>query len=136
MLLFKKSLVILFIISSFCAQQVSAQEIQLSPADDLQQTLDNSQNGDVITLAPGSYFGNFTIAKQVVLRSNKRGEATIDAQGKGHALLLKNSHITIENLIITNWGDDLTEQNSGIYSNEKINHTKVPALIIQNNLLS
>lgn len=125
----------MFIISSFYAQQVSAQEIQLSPDDDLQQALNSSQNGDVITLAPGSYFGNFIVAKQVTLRSNKRGEATIDAQGKGHALLLKNSHITLENLTIINWGDDLTEQNSGIYSNEKINHEKVPELIIKNNLL-
>ncbi|HBY88754.1 MAG TPA: copper-binding protein [Colwellia sp.] len=135
MQLFKKSLAFLFIISSFYAQQVSAQEIQLSPDDDLQQALNSSQNGDVITLAPGSYFGNFIVAKQVTLRSNKRGEATIDAQGKGHALLLKNSHITLENLTIINWGDDLTEQNSGIYSNEKINHEKVPELIIKNNLL-
>jgi nitrous oxidase accessory protein len=133
--LFKKSLAFLFIISSFYAQQVSAQEIQLSPDDDLQQALNSSQNGDVITLAPGSYFGNFIVAKQVTLRSNKRGEATIDAQGIGHALLLKNSHITLENLTIINWGDDLTEQNSGIYSNEKINHEKVPELIIKNNLL-
>lgn len=125
----------MFIISSFYAQQVSAQEIQLSPDDDLQQALNSSQNGDVITLAPGSYFGNFIVAKQVTLRSNKRGEATIDAQGIGHALLLKNSHITLENLTIINWGDDLTEQNSGIYSNEKINHEKVPELIIKNNLL-
>jgi nitrous oxidase accessory protein len=134
--LFKKSLAILFIISSFCAQQVSAQEIQLSPDDDLQQALNSSQNGDVITLAPGSYFGNFTVTKQVTLRSNKRGEATIDAQGKGHALVLKNSHITLENLNIINWGDDLTEQNSGIYSNEKIDNNKVPELIIKNNLLT
>lgn len=125
----------MFIISSIYAQQASAQEIQLSPGDDLQQALNNSQNGDVITLAPGSYFGNFTIPKQVTLRSDERGKATIDAQGKGHALLLKNSHITLENLTIINWGNDLTEQNSGIYSNEKINYEKVPELIIKNNLL-
>lgn len=125
----------MFIISSIYAQQASAQEIQLSPGDDLQQALNNSQNGDVITLAPGSYFGNFTIPTQVTLRSDERGKATIDAQGKGHALLLKNSHITLENLTIINWGNDLTEQNSGIYSNEKINYEKVPELIIKNNLL-
>lgn len=125
----------MFIISIIYAQQASAQEIQLSPGDDLQQTLNNSQNGDVITLAPGSYFGNFTIPTQVTLRSDERGKATIDAQGKGHALLLKNSHITLENLTIINWGNDLTEQNSGIYSNEKINYEKVPELIIKNNLL-
>ncbi|WP_211357757.1 nitrous oxide reductase family maturation protein NosD [Colwellia demingiae] len=135
MLLFKKSLAILFIISSFYAQQVTAQEIQLSPADDLQQALNNSQNGDVIILESGSYFGNFIIPNQVTLRSNNKGEAIIDSQGKGHGLWLKNSHITIENLTITNWGNDLTEQNSGIYSHDKIDNNKVPNLTIRNNIL-
>ena len=125
----------MFIISSFYAQQVSAQEIQLSPDDDLQQALNSSHNGDVITLEPGNYFGNFIIPKQVTLRSNNRGEAIIDSQGKGHGLWLKNSHITIENLTITNWGNDLTEQNSGIYSHDKIDNNKVPGLTISSNIL-
>jgi len=136
--LFKNTLALLFVISSF-SSQLQAREIQLTPNDDLQSALDNSQNGDVITLASGSYLGNFIIIKQITLRSasskNGKGEAIIDAQGKGHAIRLKNSNITIENLTITNWGDDLTEQNSGIYSHDKIDNNKVPNLVIQNNHL-
>ncbi len=138
MSLFKNTLALLFVIISF-SSQLQAREIQLTPNDDLQSALDNSQNGDVITLASGSYLGNFIIIKQITLRSasskNGKGEAIIDAQGKGHAIRLKNSDITIENLTITNWGDDLTEQNSGIYSHDKIDNNKVPNLVIQNNHL-
>jgi len=130
----------LCIFISFYGQSLSAQEIQLSPQDDLQQALNNSQNGDVITLEPGNYFGNFIITTQITLRSLNINKATIDAQGKGHALRLKNSHITIADLNIINWGDDLTEQNSGIYSHDKVglNSEKKRAvgLVITNNTLS
>ncbi|MCP4321004.1 MAG: nitrous oxide reductase family maturation protein NosD, partial [Alteromonadales bacterium] len=44
--------------------------------------------------------------------------AVIDALGKGHALQLMDSDTTIKNLTIINWGDDLTEQNSAIYSDK------------------
>jgi len=138
--LFNKYLALLFIIISLTSLQLQAKEIQLSPNDDLQKALDTSQDGDVITLAPGQYLGNFIIAKQITLRGSHSkgsgGEAIIDAQGKGHAIRLKNSNITIENLTIINWGDDLTEQSSGIYSHDKINNEKVPNLVIQNNTLT
>ena len=113
---------------------VFAKSIQLSASDNLQQTLDNSQDGDVITLAAGQYLGNFIISKQITLRGTGiKGEvAIIDSQGKGHGLRLKNSHITIENLTIINWGDDLTEQNSGIYSHDKVDNKKVPNITIKN----
>lgn len=105
--------------------------------------LDASQNGDILTLAPGQYFGNFVITKQITLRGSSEGAkkgSIIDAQGSGHALVLKNAHITIDNLNIINWGDDLTEQNSGIYSNEKVglnsNKKRATDLVISNNTLS
>ena len=119
-------------------QSATAQEIQLSESDDLQQALDRSHDGDVITLAVGRYFGNFVITKQITLRGENG--SIIDAQGSGHALVLKNSHITIDNLTIKNWGDDLTDQNSGIYSNEKVgpnsDKKRAVGLVIKNNILS
>ena len=140
MLIIKNILVVLFIFASFYSQQISAKEIHLSPDDELQKVLDISENGDVITLGSGSYFGNFIITKQVTLRGAtlKGGisEVIIDAQGKGHALRLKNSNITIKNLNIINWGDDLTEQNAGIYSHDKVNNQKATGLVIKNNTLT
>jgi len=115
-------------------QPALAKEIQVTPNKQLQQILDNSIDGDVITLASGSYFGNFIIKNQITLKGEDG--AIINAQGKGHAIILKNSNITIENLNIINWGNDLTEQNSGIYSHEKVNNKKVTNLLIQHNILS
>ncbi len=133
----KKYFFPLLLIIIFCGQPLAAQEYRLSSSDNLQHTLDNSQNGDVIILAAGKYLGNFVINTQISL-IGEQGErlVTIDAQGKGHALRLKNSHITIANLNIINWGDDLTYQNAGIYSHDKVNNEKATALVIENNTLS
>jgi nitrous oxidase accessory protein len=137
LLFLKKHFVLLLVIIIVCAQPLAAQEYRLSTSDNLQQTLDNSQDGDVITLTAGKYLGNFVINTQVTLVGEKNvGLVTIDAQGKGHALRLKNSHITIANLNIINWGDDLTEQNAGIYSHDKVNNKKAIGLVIKNNTLS
>ena len=126
-------LTVIFLFSLFF-QPALAKEIQITPNDQLQLILDDSVDGDVIILESGSYFGNFIINNQIVLKG--KDGAIIDAQGKGHAIILKNSNITIENLNIINWGDDLTEQNSGIYSHEKVNNKKVNNLLIQHNVLS
>jgi len=108
---------------------VFAMDVSVVSASHLQKVLDESQDGDVITLATGRYLGNFVIKQQISLIGTKG--AIIDAQGQGHAIVLKNSNITLENLTIVNWGQDLTEQNSGIYS-----HQKASNLIIKNNILT
>lgn len=123
-----RSLLLYILLALTVCNTAIAKEWQVSPQDNLQQILDESSSGDVITLNSGTYFGNFSINQEVTLRG--LSGAIIDAQSKGHALHLHNSNITIEDLTIINWGDDLTEQNSGIYSVQKANN-----LLIQNNQL-
>jgi len=146
LLLKKNQLFFLFILLTFlciASRDVVAETLTVTPADNLQEMLNASQDGDTLTLSPGKYFGNFVITKQITLRgsgeSAKKG-SIINAQGSGHALVLKNSHITIDNLNIVNWGDDLTDQNSGIYSNEKVGSSsdkkRAVGLVISNNTLS
>ncbi len=53
-------------------------------------------------------------------------ERVFAAQGQGNALTLSASNITIEGLKVKNWGDDLTEQNTGIYSDKKIENLIIP----------
>jgi nitrous oxidase accessory protein len=102
--------------------------IDVTPADNLQTTLNNAQDGDELILAKGIYRGNFVVPRSVTLKGN--GEAVIDANGKGHALLLTNSHITVDGLNIQNWGQDLTAQDSGIYSDKQASH-----IVLSNNHL-
>jgi nitrous oxidase accessory protein len=102
--------------------------IQVTPADNLQTKLNSAQDGDELILAKGIYQGNFVVPRSVTLKGN--GEAIIDANGKGHALLLTNSHITVDGLKLQNWGQDLTAQDSGIYSDKQASH-----LVLSNNHL-
>jgi len=126
-------LLIFLVITGSYSQCLLAEKFSVTPFDNLQKVLDASQNGDIIELSAGRYLGNFVITHQITLQGESG--VIIDAQGKGHALLLKNSHITIDNLNIVNWGDDLTEQSSGIYSNKKIDNKRVTDLVISNNTL-
>ena len=108
-----------------------AATIQVSPDDNLQQMLDTSADGDIVKLAPGRYLGNFVVNHQISLGSRDVDNAAIiDAQGQGNALVLKESDITIENLTIVNWGDDLTAQDTGIYAD-----TNASNITIKNNRL-
>lgn len=125
--LYRKLLVA--VLFSHLAFNVFAATITLSPGDNLQQKLDASADGDMVKLSAGRYVGNFVMNHQLTL-SGEEG-AIIDADGQGNALLLKNSNITIENLVIENWGHNLTDENSGIYS-----ATKAENITIKNNKLT
>ena len=110
---------------------VFAATVQVAADDNLQQLLDASVDGDSVELAPGRYLGNFVVNHQIHLTSKEAANpAVIDAQGQGNALVLKQSDITVENLTIVNWGDDLTAQDTGIYAD-----TNASNITIKNNRL-
>jgi nitrous oxidase accessory protein len=126
------SALIFFSLFFLFIKPLSAENINLTSQDNLQQQLDNSTSGDVVILSPGRYLGNFVINHPITLLASEidRGKVIVDAQGDGHALLLKSSHVTIKNLTIVNWGSNLTEQHSAIYSEKKSSH-----IVIKNNKL-
>jgi len=130
--LMKKTSINLFallIILTLFSEDLMAERLQVSPQNNLQLVLDNSQDGDEIFLSTGRYQGNFIIEKQISLLGVKG--VIIDAQGQGHGLVLKNSNITIAQLNIINWGSDLTEQNAAIYSEQAATD-----LVIKDNVLT
>lgn len=112
-----KILAFVCLILCIAIHPINAKEWVVTPEDDLQSLLDNSQDGDVLKLLAGTYQGNFVINHQVSLIGE--AGAVIDANGEGHAIFIENSNVTIANLKIINWGNDLTEENSGIYSKRK-----------------
>ena len=91
----------------------SAATINITPAENLQYALDNAEDGDVISLAPGTYSGNFVISRSIEL-SGSEG-VVLDAGHEGHGLQIDASGTYIHNLRIQNWGDDLTDLDSGIF---------------------
>lgn len=140
MLLSRNVLVIFFLNLLWCSYQLSAQEYQVTPHDDLQKVLDNSKNGDIVTLAAGNYFGTFIIRSQITLRGSQTDigstqQVIINAQGKGNALSLNNSHITIKHLTIKNWGNDTAAKNAGIYASHRTDNISTNLLIEHNELI-
>ncbi|MCP4324362.1 MAG: copper-binding protein, partial [Alteromonadales bacterium] len=107
---------VLFFIFCLFSSFINAALIEVSTTDNLQLQLDKAVDGDTVLLDAGIYQGNFIIPNSITLTAKKG--AVIDALGKGHALQLMDSDTTIKNLTIINWGDDLTEQNSAIYSDK------------------
>lgn len=110
----------------FCLPALATQII--NNTQNLQQVLDQSQDGDVIELSPGIYSGSFKIEHSITLRGQK--DSIIDGLGMNDALRVTASHVTIENLHIRNWGDDLTLMNAGIFVEKTASH-----ILIQNNYL-
>jgi len=90
-----------------------AAQWQVDPADDLQQVLDGATAGDRLLLAPGTYRGNFRIARAIEL--DGQGEAVIDAGGRGHALRVIAPAVRIHDLQIRHWGADLSTLDAGIF---------------------
>lgn len=118
-MLLKSLKTLLFFISLLVfIPSTNAKVWQVSALDSLQQILDKTQAGDQVKLQPGEYRGNFVISQSIELSGT---DATLDAQGQGHGLLINAEGVTIESLRIVNWGNDLTEQNAGIYSDKKSN---------------
>jgi nitrous oxidase accessory protein len=120
--------IVFCIVANLVVHSVQAKQWQVDPAQNLQQILAQTVDGDIVTLADGKYIGNFVINHAITLTSN--GNAIIDANGVGNGVLLQHSNITLKNLKIIHWGDDLTAQNAGIYSDKKANN-----LTIINNFL-
>ena len=110
------------------AQGVIAVGYQVTPGDDLQHIIDSSVTGDEIRLQKGVYKGNFILSKSIALVGEKG--ALIDAQGSGHALQVLAENSVVKGLQIINWGDDLTDQDAGIYIGKKAGSS-----VIQNNHL-
>lgn len=140
-MLSSRTILVIFLLSvSLCSEQLSAAEIKVSANQNLQEILDMSQNGDVITLGAGAFQGNFLIKQQITLRgvSDSSGAklSVINAQGIGHALTINNSHVTIENLIVTNWGTNVGKQEAGIYAhNPSDDGSSLSQINITNNKL-
>ncbi|SFC06194.1 nitrous oxide reductase family maturation protein NosD [Pseudoalteromonas denitrificans] len=103
------------------ASNVLAKTIVVTSDQNLQSILSQAVSGDLVQLTEGTYKGNFVITQSITLKASDKNSAPVivDAQGKGSALTLEHSNITISGLTIKNWGDDLTEQNAGIYSEKK-----------------
>jgi nitrous oxidase accessory protein len=93
----------------FCVSFAALAELQ-----DI-RTLPLLQNGaeNRWRLPAGTYQGQFVIDQPIHLHCDQG--AGLDAQGQGHALVIRAPGVSLEGCAIRNWGHNLTTMDSGIF---------------------
>ncbi|MGB1201025.1 MAG: nitrous oxide reductase family maturation protein NosD [Cognaticolwellia aestuarii] len=107
------------------AFDVEAAKVMLDKNISLQTQITRANAGDYLIIPDGNYTGNLKIDKPLTLSGSQK--VTLDAMGKGNGILITAPNVIIDGFRIVNWGDDLTEQNAGIYTKGQLTN-----LVIQN----
>ncbi|MGS0682174.1 nitrous oxide reductase family maturation protein NosD [Shewanella sp. 125m-7] len=103
--------------ASFAATYVVAN------AEMLTQQLESVAAGDTVLLKAGTYLGRFAVHQPITLTGEKG--AIIDAEGRGSAITIFSSNVTISSVQIQHWGGDLYERDSGILLQDNANHVRI-----------
>ena len=90
-----------------------AATLNVRPGDDLAAVVKQAQAGDVIEVARGQYRANLLIDKPLTLRGLDR--PTISGGNQGDTIRVTAPDVVIEGLIVRDSGDNLKDQNAGIY---------------------
>ena len=85
---------------------------RVTPADDVEDIVDNAEEGDTIIFAKGEYKVNLLLTEPLSLKGEDG--AVINAGGKGSGITIRRSRTTVENLTIKNYGGDLYKRDSGV----------------------
>ncbi|HRP19434.1 MAG TPA: nitrous oxide reductase family maturation protein NosD [Alicycliphilus sp.] len=97
----------------FVAGACQAATLSVRPGDDLAAAVAKARPGDVIEVARGQYRANLLIDKPLTLRGLDR--PTISGGNQGDTIRVTAPDVVIEGLIVRDSGDDLKDQNAGIY---------------------
>ncbi len=96
-----------------CAGAVQAATLNVRPGDDLAAAVRRAQPGDVLEIARGKYQANLLIDKPLTLRGIDR--PTVSGGNQGDTIRVTVPDVVIEGLIVSDSGDNLKDQNAGIY---------------------
>ena len=111
-----------------------AETIRVSPeSQSLSEVLESAKNGDTIILSAGVYSGPLVIDKSIILQGESG--ATIDGQGQGHAIKVLAPDTVVRGLNVKNSGQDLSEQDSGIFVHKTAHNTVIENNFLQDNLI-
>ncbi len=112
-------LIVLFTIgataSLVLAQDTSFIESERGSFSSFQKALDQSQDGDTITVTSGIHAGNFVIYKSITIQGIDWPQ--FDGGGDGNVFTVEAPDVTITGLVIKNSGDNLNSEDAGIEVN-------------------
>ena len=90
-----------------------AATLHVRAGDDLTAAVRKAKAGDVLEIARGTYRANLVIDKPLTLRGVDR--PTISGGNQGDTIRVTAPDVVIEGLIVRDSGDNLKDQNAGIY---------------------
>lgn len=90
-----------------------AATLSVRPGDDLAAAVQQAHAGDVIEVARGHYRAHLRIDKPLILRGLDR--PTVSGGNQGDTIRVTAPDVVIEGLIVRDSGDNLKDQNAGIY---------------------
>ena len=111
-MMFFKRLIPLAVIAAWSIASADAAVWKVTPADDVEDIVDNAEEGDTIIFTEGEYKLNLELMEPLTLKGE--GRAVIDAGGKGSGITIFRSKTSIANLTIKNYGGDLYKRDSGV----------------------
>ncbi len=106
-------MLVFLLFAVFATGIASSAEITVHPGESIAAALSKSNAGDVILVERGRYDEHLKIDKPVTIKGIHR--PTISGGLSGDTIRITASDVTVEGLIITDSGSDLTAQNAGIY---------------------
>ncbi len=101
-------------------------------ANALQDAIDHAPAGSTIRLSAGLYRGNLTINKPLTLIGKERG-VIIEGERRGSVITITSSHVRLENLTITNSGDQIITLDAAI-AMKQVSHCVITHCDIKNSL--
>ena len=128
-----KKLIIIFFKVIFCfvliyQTELHAADYSIDSKDDFKNVIQQASQGDRIILNAGRYTGNFLIDKSLIIEC-KNG-AVLSGGGQGNTLRVTAKNVTINSCLVTEWGDNLTDMNAGIFAEKTADN-----IAIRNNIL-
>ncbi|HEY8904964.1 MAG TPA: NosD domain-containing protein, partial [Rhodoferax sp.] len=99
--------------SLLVAGGAAAAEIHVHPGDSIAAAVARAKPGDTVAIERGRYLEHLRIDKPLKLVGIDR--PTLSGGLAGDTIRIVSSDVSVEGLIVTESGDNLTEQNAGIY---------------------
>ena len=123
-----KRILAMVLLAALLAVPAWAEQTTVTNAAELASALANGLF-DTINIAPGTYSGQFTVARPVELAGDSRTRPVLDGGGNGTVLTIRGAEVTLRDIIVQN---GRAQYGAAVYANSGANVT-VTGCVFRNN---